>query len=119
MAQAELAYSSFNVNCKIFKYATWKQNKIHSCEKPIELYKWILKNYAKPGQTIFDSHVGSGSIRIACHDMGFDFTGCELDPDYHAAQEKRYKEHVARGRELWEADEYQERIYEQYEQREL
>ncbi len=59
------------------------------------LYKWLLKNYAKPGQTIFDSHVGSGSIRIACHDMGYDFTGCELDPDYYAAQEERFNTHKA------------------------
>jgi site-specific DNA-methyltransferase (adenine-specific) len=68
---------------------------IHPCQKPIALYKWLLQNYAKLGQTIFDSHVGSGSIRIACHDMGFDFEGCEIDPDYWQAQEQRYKIHIA------------------------
>ena len=67
----------------------------HPCAKPVQLYKELLDLYAKPGQTIFDSHVGSGSIRIACHDMGYDFTGCEIDPDYHAAQEKRFQTHIA------------------------
>jgi site-specific DNA-methyltransferase (adenine-specific) len=65
---------------------------IHPTEKPVVLYKWLLTNYAKPNDKIFDSHVGSGSIRIACHELGFDFTGCELDKDYYEAQEKRYKE---------------------------
>ena len=68
---------------------------IHPTQKPVGLYINLLQNYAKPGQTIFDSHVGSGSIRIACHDLGFDFTGCEIDADYHAAQEARYKTHAA------------------------
>lgn len=86
-------------------------NPIHPCQKPIALYKWLLKNYAKPGQTIFDSHVGSGSIRIACHDMGFDFEGCELDHDYYAAQEKRFNDHIAQG-ELFDKKEIQESIYE-------
>lgn len=68
---------------------------IHPTQKPVALYKWLLQKYAKPGQTIFDSHVGSGSIRIACHDLGYDFEGCEIDRDYWEAQEKRYKIHVA------------------------
>ena len=71
------------------------EKRIHPTQKPVILYKWILQNYAKPGQTIFDSHVGSGSIRIACHDMGYDFEGCELDPDYWTAQEARYKNHAS------------------------
>lgn len=70
---------------------------IHPTQKPVALYKWLLQNYAKPGQTIFDSHVGSGSIRIACHDLGFDFEGCEIDADYYAAQEQRYQAHKAQG----------------------
>ena len=70
---------------------------IHPTQKPVALYKWLLKNYAKPNDKIFDSHVGSGSIRIACHDMGFDFTGCELDPDYWKAQEARYQNHAMQG----------------------
>jgi site-specific DNA-methyltransferase (adenine-specific) len=71
-----------------------KEIRIHPTQKPVALYKWLLKNYAKPNDKIFDSHVGSGSIRIACHDMGFDFTGCEIDKDYWEAQEERYNTHV-------------------------
>lgn len=88
---------------------------IHPCQKPIALYKWLLSKYAKPGWTIFDSHVGSGSIRIACHDMGFDFTGCELDLDYFNAQEERFKNHVAQA-ELFENQEIQASTYEQAEE---
>ena len=69
--------------------------KFHPTQKPVSLYKWLLQNYAKPGQTIFDSHVGSGSIRIACHDLGFDFEGCEIDADYWKAQEQRFQTHAA------------------------
>jgi site-specific DNA-methyltransferase (adenine-specific) len=68
--------------------------RIHPTQKPVALYKWLLKNYAKPNDKIFDSHVGSGSIRIACHDMGFDFEGCEIDKDYWEAQEARYQQHA-------------------------
>ena len=64
--------------------------KIHPCQKPTALYKWLLKNYAKGGNTILDTHVGSGSSRIACWEMGFDFTGYEIDKDYWDAQEKRF-----------------------------
>ena len=71
-----------------------KESRIHPTQKPVALYKWLLKNYAKPNDRIFDSHVGSGSIRIACHDMGFDFVGCEIDKDYWEAQEARYKQHA-------------------------
>ncbi len=73
---------------------------IHIHQKPVGLYRWLLQNYAKPGQTIFDSHVGSGSIRIACHDLGFDFEGCEIDADYHAAQDARFAAHKSQGRLL-------------------
>jgi tRNA/tmRNA/rRNA uracil-C5-methylase (TrmA/RlmC/RlmD family) len=55
---------------------------------------WLLKNYAKPGDKILDTHIGSGSIRIACHDMGFELHGCELDKDYFEAQESRFKKHT-------------------------
>jgi len=106
-ADGEMAWTSRNLprNLRIYKHqwcGAFKSSergaiKIHPTQKPIALYKWLLQNYAKPGQTIFDSHVGSGSIRIACHDMGYDFTGCELDPDYHAAQEDRFNTHKAQG----------------------
>jgi len=68
--------------------------KIHPTQKPIQLYKWLLTNYAKSGDKILDTHLGSGSSRIAAYDLGFDFTACELDADYFAAQEKRFAEHV-------------------------
>lgn len=69
--------------------------KIHPTQKPIYLYDWILLNYAKPGDKILDTHLGSGSSRIAAHKAGFEFIGCELDKDYFEAQEKRFKEYSA------------------------
>jgi site-specific DNA-methyltransferase (adenine-specific) len=87
-----------------------KETRIHETQKPVALYKWLLKNYAKPNDKIFDSHVGSGSIRIACHDMGFDFEGCEIDKDYWEAQEKRYKTHVSQ-QDLFTPEVMQDTIY--------
>ena len=66
---------------------------IHPTQKPIALYKWLLHNYAKPGQTILDTHLGSGSIAIACHDYGYDLTGYEIDKDYFNSASKRLKQH--------------------------
>jgi site-specific DNA-methyltransferase (adenine-specific) len=77
--------------------------KIHPTQKPVALYKWLLQKYAKPGWTIFDSHVGSGSIRISCHDMGFNFIGCENDEEYFNKQEKRFNDHISQN-ELWEKE---------------
>lgn len=68
------------------------EKRIHPTQKPVALYKWLLKNYAKPGYKILDTHLGSMSIAIACHDMGFDFVGCEIDKDYYDAACKRFKE---------------------------
>lgn len=67
----------------------------HPCAKPVALYKWLLKNYAKPGDKILDTHGGSGSICIACHDLGFDLVWMEKDKDYYDAAVKRYKQHAA------------------------
>jgi len=69
-----------------------KENRIHPTQKPIKLYKWLLKNYAKQGDKILDTHLGSGSSAIAAHDMEFDFVGCEIDKDYYDAACKRFKE---------------------------
>jgi len=95
----ELAFTSFNKRLLMVRISQrWIPNtplNIHPTQKPVALYKWLLQNYAKPGQTIFDSHVGSGSIRIACHDLGFDFEGCEIDADYWKAQEQRFQTHAA------------------------
>jgi len=113
-ADGELAWTSFNKVLRIadIPYSGFigSEGKIHPTQKPVALYKWLLKNYAKQGDKIFDSHVGSGSIRIACHDMGFDFTGCELDPEYWKSQEERFKNHTSQ-QELFEKDEMQELIY--------
>lgn len=103
-ADCELAWTSFKSAVRIFKY-TWcgmrqenmksKEFRIHPTQKPIALYKWLLTNYAKPGDKILDTHVGSGSSRIACYDLGFDFIGYEIDKDYFEAQEKRFRDHAA------------------------
>ena len=103
-ADAELAYTSFKSAVRIFKFR-WngmlqqnmkdKEQRIHPTQKPIALYKWLLQNYAKQGDKILDTHLGSGSSRIAAYEMGFDFTGFELDKDYFEAQEKRYRNHIA------------------------
>lgn len=69
--------------------------RIHPTQKPVALYEWIYSRYAKPGDKILDTHLGSGSSRIAAWDAGLDFVGCEIDKDYFAAQEKRFEEHAA------------------------
>jgi len=91
-AQFELAWTSFESTCKKYdKFPNNGEKRIHPTQKPIALYLWLLNNYAKQGDKIFDSHVGSGSSRIACDKLGYYFEGCELDKDYWEAQEKRYK----------------------------
>ena len=71
--------------------------RIHPTQKPVALYKWLLSRYAKPGDKILDTHGGSGSICIACHDLGYDLTWMELDADYYKAACERYKNHAAQG----------------------
>lgn len=93
-AMCELALTSFtDRTAKIFRYCARKQSadevRIHPTQKPVKLYQWLLLNYAKPGDRILDTHNGSGSINIACDDMGFDLTAIELDPDYYQAAKKR------------------------------
>ena len=72
-----------------------KEIRIHPTQKPVALYNWLLTNYANPGDKILDTHLGSGSIAIACHDLGFDLTACELDADYYADAMQRINAHVA------------------------
>lgn len=99
MADCEYAWSSFDKNAKIVKMCRagnqTGEQRIHICQKPIALYKWLLHNYAKPGDRILDTHGGSRSLAIACHQMGFDHVSCELDKDYHEASVKRFKEQTA------------------------
>lgn len=95
MADCEFAWVSIDSNakiCKVLRATQSDETRLHICQKPIALYRWLLRNYAKPGDTIFDSHMGSQSSRIACHMEGFDFTGCELDPEYFEQGNKRYED---------------------------
>ncbi len=103
-SDCEIAYCSAINHVEIFRYR-WngmlqedmknKERRIHPTQKPVALYSWILSKYAKPGNKILDTHLGSGSSRIAAHVLGLDFVGYEIDPDYFAAQEERYKVHAA------------------------
>jgi site-specific DNA-methyltransferase (adenine-specific) len=72
-----------------------KEVRIHVTQKPVKLYEWLLMNYAKEGDKILDTHLGSGSIALACHNLGFDLTACELDKEYYEASLKRLKQHQA------------------------
>lgn len=106
-ADAELAWTSFKSAVRIFKWR-WngmlqqemgnKEQRIHPTQKPRQLYNWLLDNYAKEGDKILDTHLGSGSIALACHERGFELTACELDKDYYEASIKRIKNHIAQQR---------------------
>ena len=93
-ADGELAWTSFKKPTRIKQILSRSVNgKIHPTEKPVALYKWLLKNYAKQGDKILDTHFGSLSIGIACHDMGFELTAIELDKDYFEQAKKRLINH--------------------------
>lgn len=107
-AMVELAWTNFDMSSKMFscsrKYMGNKVSnnpkkakqyvKLHPTQKPIALYEWILKNFAKPNWKIFDSHLGSGSSRIASYELGFDFFGCEIDKDYFDVMQKRFENYL-------------------------
>lgn len=98
MADAELAWTNFSSSVRMYRmhhFSHGYDSKIHPTQKPVKLYEWLLVNYAKPGQRIIDTHLGSGSSAIAAHNLGFDFVGCELDSDYYNAATKRFKQHTA------------------------
>tara|TARA_R110002167_G_scaffold33510_2_gene107655 strand:+ start:2654 stop:3283 length:630 start_codon:yes stop_codon:yes gene_type:complete len=90
----EMAWTSFQCVARIFKFDNRTSGKIHPTQKPVRLYEWLLANYAKEGDKILDTHLGSGSSRIACHNLKFDFVGCELDKDYFKEADARYEEHI-------------------------
>ena len=97
-ATAEYAWVSMGLKkpAKMFDYGIHKHNhtdKIHPTQKPIKLYEWLLMNYAKEGDKILDTHLGSGSIAIACHNLKYDLTACELDKEYFDAAMKRIEKH--------------------------
>jgi site-specific DNA-methyltransferase (adenine-specific) len=95
MAMCEYAWASFNDNAKWIEIASQNKQRIHPTQKPVALYIWQLQNYAKPGDKILDTHLGSQSSRIAARIMGFDFWGCEIDPDYFADGCKRFEKESA------------------------
>lgn len=95
MAMAEYAWTSFNDNAKIFKCAPQDPSRFHPTQKPVALYRWIYQRYAKKGDKILDTHLGSGSSRIAAYDAGLDFVGCEIDKVYFEKQEERFAAHTA------------------------
>ena len=97
MAMCEYAWTSFNENAKWIEIAPQDKDRFHPTQKPVKLYEWLLKNYAKPGDRILDTHLGSGSIAIACHNMGFALDGYELDKDYFEAAVKRLEDHKRQG----------------------
>ena len=103
MNDGEMAKTSFKT-FKVFElsrvdaYVNSGEEKIHPTQKPVALYEWLLTNYAKPGDRILDTHLGSGSSAIAAHNLGFDFVGMELDPDYYEAAVKRFNQATAQER---------------------
>ena len=100
--QAELAYCSLIKSVRVFEYQ-WngmlqedmknKEIRIHPTQKPVKLYEWILRGWAKEGDKILDTHLGSGSLAIACHNLGYDLTACELDREYYEAAMHRIEQH--------------------------
>lgn len=103
-ADCELAWTSFKTAVRRFRFrwagmlqgdAKNKEVRIHPTQKPVKLYQWLLDNYAKPGQRILDTHLGSGSSAIAAHYFGVDFVGTELDADYYAAAKARFERETA------------------------
>ena len=111
-ASAEYAWTNYRMPAKVFHYSIHKEmayrkehgGKIHPTQKPVALYKYLLTNYAKPGQSILDTHLGSGSIAIACHDYGYDLTAYEIDKEYFEAATERIERHKAQG-QLFQAGE--------------
>ena len=95
LAMCEFAYSTIQSPAKIFRYSVLtEQNKIHPTQKPVALYKWILDKYAKENDKILDTHLGSGSIAIACHDYKYELTACELDKEYYDKAMERITNHT-------------------------
>ena len=95
LADGEMAWTSFKSAARFFNYSrgqALQEGKIHPTQKPVALYKWLLQNYAKPGDKILDTHVGSASSLIACHQMGFEYLGFEIDKEYYDKAKARLEE---------------------------
>ena len=108
-AKCELAWSSFNTGASVFKFlwngfcrgddnSIYREHRIHPTQKPVALYKWLLAKYAKPGDKILDTHFGSGSIAVACNELGFELTASETDKDYFEAACDRVREANRQGK---------------------
>ena len=102
-SDGEFAFCSKGIQSRHFKVSAFHnlrggKDRIHPTQKPVKLYEWLLMNYAKEGDKILDTHLGSGSIAIACHNLGFELTACELDKDYYDAAMKRLEQHKAQQR---------------------
>ena len=99
MAMAEYAWTSFNGNAKVFEHVPQgtSEKRFHPTQKPVELYRWIFSRYAQDGDKILDTHLGSGSSRIAAYDAGLDFWGYEIDKTYFDMQEERFEAHSSQG----------------------
>lgn len=95
MSQIEYAWYSKDTLPKLIKINNNDSNRTHPTQKPVKLYEWLLHNYAKEGDKILDTHLGSGSIAIACHNKGFDLTAYEIDKDYFQATSKRIEDHIS------------------------
>ena len=97
MAMCEYAWTSFNSNAKVFEHPSFgcKEERFHPTQKPVALYRWILANYAKQGDKLLDTHVGSASSLIAFEERGFDYVGFEIDADYYQKAQKRLEENRA------------------------
>jgi site-specific DNA-methyltransferase (adenine-specific) len=101
LADGELAFTSFNRALRVFDMPRGAHKaqddktggKIHPTQKPVKLYEWLLMKYAEEGNKILDTHLGSGSIAIACHNLGYNLTGYEIDTEYYEAATKRLKQH--------------------------
>ena len=94
-AQFEMAWTSFKSSAKKYDKHPNQLNRIHPTQKPTSLYEWIIMRYAKEGDKILDTHLGSGSIALACHNLKYDLTACELDKEYYEAAMKRLNNHTA------------------------
>jgi len=104
-SDGEIIFTSFNKALRSYKINSKSgtnggKDRIHPTQKPVKLYEWLLMNYAKEGNKILDTHLGSGSIAIACHNLGFDLTACELDKEYYESAVKRLKKHQSQLRIL-------------------
>ena len=97
MAMAEYLWTDIPGNAKVFDFAPQDKDRFHPTQKPVQLYKWLLSRYAKPGWRILDTHLGSGTHAVACADMGFDLTACEIDEFYYSNCLKMLGDFVSQG----------------------